>query len=133
MIHGVPRTAALLLVATLSACGGSGTSTSTGDTGSAVASAEADPVAGKVAVTWQAVEGEQTDAVQYRFKEGSSPFWVGLQVRNHRLPITQLETRPDGTGPWIALPRTDYNYFVDTQGVSGSSVEVRITQVPARS
>jgi expansin (peptidoglycan-binding protein) len=46
-------------------------------------------------------------------------------VQNYRLPIATLEWKSGGT--WVAVPRTSYNYFVDTSGMGTGTVGVRIT------
>lgn len=75
----------------------------------------ADPAAGRVEVSMQAVPCEVTGNVAYRFKDGSSQYWTAIQVRNHRLPITKLEYRRDGA--FVEMKRESYNYFVESAGV----------------
>ena len=67
---------------------------------------------GRVPVTWKIIPLDTaTDApVSYKYKEGSSPFWCGVQVRNHRYPITKLEFL-NAEGKFIEIPRRNYNYF----------------------
>jgi expansin (peptidoglycan-binding protein) len=88
----------------------------------------ADVSAGRVPITWQVVPCAVSGPVEYRYKEGSSQYWTAIQVRNHRLGITQLEVQLGGA--WQTVARTDYNYFVDTAGVGTTgSFPVRITAV----
>lgn len=87
----------------------------------------ADPVAGRVPITWQVVAGNVSGPVSYRYKEGSTRFWTAIQVRNHRLPITALAIRPAGAGAWIEVPRLDYNYFVHPVAIASGPLQVRIT------
>ncbi len=87
----------------------------------------ADPVAGRVPIRWHVVPGDVTGPVSYRYKEGSSRWWVAIQVRNHRLPITGLEIKPSGSADWIAVTRTDYNYFVHPSAIATGPLQVRIT------
>ena len=87
----------------------------------------ADPVAGRVPISWQVVSGEVSGPVQYRYKEGSTRYWTAIQVRNHRLPIARLEIRPTGASAWIDVQRTDYNYFVYPTAIDAGSLQVRIT------
>ena len=87
----------------------------------------ADPVAGRVPIRWHVVPGDVTGPVSYRYKEGSSRWWVAIQVRNHRLPITGLEIKPSGSADWIAVARTDYNYFVHPSAIATGPLQVRIT------
>lgn len=52
------------------------------------------------------------------FGDGVNELWTATQVRNHRYPITQLEML-DG-GAYRAIPRVEYNYFVDEVGSARS-------------
>ena len=87
----------------------------------------ADPKAGRVPITYQTVACDVSGNMSYRFKEGSSQYWTAIQVRNHRLPITKLEYKKDGT--YTDMARADYNYFIDQQGVGKqpSGLAIRIT------
>jgi len=87
----------------------------------------ADPAAGRVAISWQVVAADIQTPVQYRYKEGSSRFWTAIQVRNHRLPITQLDILPSGSSSWIRVERTDYNYFVYPSQIASGPLQVRVT------
>jgi expansin (peptidoglycan-binding protein) len=87
----------------------------------------ADPIQGRVPITWHVVPGDVSGPVAYRYKEGSSRWWTALQVRNHRLPITRLEILPTGASAWIDVPRLDYNYFVHPTAIEPGPVQVRIT------
>lgn len=87
----------------------------------------ADPAAGRVAISWQLVAADIQTPVQYRYKEGSSRYWTAIQVRNHRLPITQLDILPAGSSNWIRVERTDYNYFVHPSEIASGPLQVRVT------
>ncbi|WP_405620935.1 expansin EXLX1 family cellulose-binding protein [Streptomyces sp. NBC_00076] len=86
----------------------------------------ADPVAGRVPITWKLVSPDISGPVAYRYKEGSSAWWCGIQVRNHRNPVTTLEIRAGST--WRQLPRYAYNYFVSDNG-TGCGSDIRVTDV----
>ena len=87
----------------------------------------ADPVAGRVPISWYVVAGDVTGPVAYRYKEGSTRWWTAIQVRNHRLPITKLEILPNGATTWINVDRTDYNYFVYPTAIAAGPLQVRVT------
>ena len=70
----------------------------------------ADPVDGKVKITWKVVSCDTAGPVKFRFKEGSSQWWTGLQVLNHRVPIEKLEAEKNGK--LVEVRRESYNYFV---------------------
>jgi len=89
----------------------------------------ADPTLGQVAITYRAVPCNVDGPMSYRVKEGSSQYWTAIQVRNHRLPIAKVEYMKDGA--FTDMPREDYNYFVDANGVGAqpSGISLRITAV----
>jgi len=85
----------------------------------------ANPSDGRVKIQWQLVTCGTTGPLSYRFKEGSSQWWVGIQVRNHKLPIKTLEAKVSGA--FVAIPRQDYNYFVADKGLGVGPYDLRIT------
>lgn len=87
----------------------------------------ADPVDGRVAITWQLVSPELSGPIVYHFKEGSNPWWTAVQVRNHRNPIARFEYQT-ADGAWLDVPRTAYNYFVQTNpGMGTGPYSFRVT------
>ena len=74
---------------------------------------------------WRFVTCAVQGPVRYRIKEGSSEWWVGLQVRNHLLPIKKLEWQKGGS--WVEVKREPYNYFVEPAGMGPGPVRIRIT------
>lgn len=86
----------------------------------------ADPALGQVNITWQVVSPDLSGPILYHFKNGSNPWWTAVQVRNHRNPIARLEYLRDGQ--WVNVPRTDYNYFVQTNpGMGVGPFSFRVT------
>ncbi|MEZ4708017.1 MAG: expansin EXLX1 family cellulose-binding protein [Caldilineaceae bacterium] len=86
----------------------------------------ADPVQGRVDITWQVVSPAMDGPIAYHFKDGSNQWWTAVQVRNHRNPIAKLEYN-DGS-QWINVARTDYNYFVQTEpGMGPGPYQFRVT------
>ena len=79
----------------------------------------ADLPLGRVSITWQVVSPDLSGPIAYHFKDGSNQWWTAVQVRNHRNPIARLEYL-DGGGQWVSVPRTDYNYFVQTNPGHGA-------------
>ncbi len=87
----------------------------------------ADPIEGRVAITWQIVSPSLSGPIAYHFKDGSNQWWTAVQVRNHRNPIARFEYRTEN-GAWIEVPRTDYNYFVQTEpGMGPGPYHFRVT------
>jgi expansin (peptidoglycan-binding protein) len=80
---------------------------------------------GRVPTRWRFVTCAVQGPVHYRIKEGSSEWWVGLQVRNHLLPIQKLEWQKNGA--WVEVKREPYNYFVESSGMGPGPVRIRIT------
>lgn len=83
---------------------------------------------GRFSVSWNFVACGITTPVKYRFKEGSSPGWVGVLVSNLNLPITKFEWSLDQTA-WNEAQRQSYNYFESSTGFGPNYVYVRITAV----
>lgn len=82
---------------------------------------------GVVETTWRYVACDGAGPIQYKFKEGSNPYWTAVQVRHHRYEIATFEVEKDGA--WVSVPRTDYNYFVDDQGMGEGPYKFRVTDI----
>ncbi|HEY8465122.1 MAG TPA: expansin EXLX1 family cellulose-binding protein [Bacillota bacterium] len=80
--------------------------------------------AGKIDIKWRLVKGPVTGNFSYRIKEGSSPWWLAVQVRNHKYPVYKMEYYRDGQ--WINMEKMHYNHFVTT-GAGAGPFQVRIT------
>jgi expansin (peptidoglycan-binding protein) len=87
----------------------------------------ADPVDGRVPISWQFVSGPDASPVQYVVKDGSNPWWFAIQARRHRNLVTSLEVQVGGR--WVALQRQGYNYFVADAGLGSGPFTVRLTDV----
>lgn len=85
----------------------------------------ADKKDGRVPITYETVACKVSGSMSYQFKDGSHEFWTAIQIRNHRLPVTKVEAKKNGA--WEELKRTDYNYFLDDQGIKDDPIAIRIT------
>lgn len=93
----------------------------------------ADLVQGRVTITWRVVSPALSGPVAYHFKDGSNQWWTAVQLRNHRNPIARLEYQTSD-GRWVAVPRTAYNYFVQTSpGMGPGPYTFRVTDIYGRS
>jgi expansin (peptidoglycan-binding protein) len=86
----------------------------------------ADPVAGRIPITWTLLSPAAAEPLSIRYKTGSSQYWCGIQVIGHRNPLARLEVRT-GSG-WVRLARTEYNYFLSEQG-TGCGGSIRISDI----
>lgn len=86
----------------------------------------ADPKTGQLDVTWQLLSPAITGGISVRYKVGSSQYWCGIQVINHRNPVAALEVRAGST--WRRLARADFNYFLSPHG-SGCGGDIRVTDI----
>lgn len=87
----------------------------------------ADLYLGRVDIAWQVVSPEVEGPILYHFKDGSNPWWTAVQIRNHRNPIASLEYL-NPQGQWTGVPRTGYNYFVQTDpGMGVGPYTFRVT------
>ena len=69
---------------------------------------------GRVKATWRVIALPTDEPISYKFKEGSSKYWCGVQVRNHRYPVAKLEYK-NAKGEFITLHRERYNYFISSE------------------
>ncbi|HEX6304699.1 MAG TPA: expansin EXLX1 family cellulose-binding protein [Anaerolineales bacterium] len=88
----------------------------------------ADLVAGRVPIRWRIVGPEMQGPIVYRFKEGSNQWWTAVQIRNHRNPVAKVEYGLSN-GEFKAVPRTNYNYFVDASGMGPGPYTFRVTDM----
>lgn len=83
---------------------------------------------GRVAISWRYIPCAVSGPIVYHFNTDANPWWVGLQLRNHRHPIASLEVR-DAGGAWVATTRQDWNYFTFDGGSIPSPYAFRVTDV----
>jgi len=83
---------------------------------------------GRVGIDWTYVSCNVTGPVEYRYKDGTNPWWTAVQVLNHALPIASLEWSADGSA-FHPATRQDYNYFLDASGFGDNPISVRISAV----
>jgi expansin len=84
------------------------------------------PSTGRIRISWHLLSPSLGGPVSYRYKTGSSRYWCGIQVLNHRNPVRSLEVKVGSS--WKSLPRADYNYFLSNDG-SGCGGSIRITDI----
>jgi len=83
---------------------------------------------GRVPITWRVVSPIVTGPIAYHFKDGSNQWWTAVQIRNHRNPIAKFEYWTNNQ--WVAVSRTDYNYFVQTNpGMGLGPYTFRVTDM----
>lgn len=85
---------------------------------------------GRVPVSWKIIplDSAEDAPMRYKYKDGSSPFWCAVQVRNHRYPIETLEYLNED-GEFVALPRRNFNYFEAQRGLGEGPFTFRITDI----
>jgi expansin len=82
---------------------------------------------GRVNITWELVSPPIDGNIAYHFKDGSNPWWVAVQVRNHRNPLAKFEVMRNGS--WVTLPRQEWNYFLASSGLGSGPFTFRVTDV----
>jgi expansin (peptidoglycan-binding protein) len=85
----------------------------------------ADHAAGRVSITWHEIACDVSGPISYHFKDGSSQYWTAIQILNGRYPIAKVEAMKNGA--YETVPRLDYNYFVDANGLGVGPYQVRVT------
>lgn len=86
----------------------------------------ADPTLGRIPITWSLVSPDTAGSLAIRYKDGSSQYWCGLQVIDHRNPVARLEVSVNGA--YKELERTSYNYFLSPDG-AGCGSTIRVTDI----
>ena len=88
----------------------------------------ADLVQGRVPISWRVISPNISGPIVYHFKDGSNQWWTAVQIRNHRNLIAKFEYRT-ASGAFKSVPRTDYNYFLDTSGMGPGPYTFRVTDI----
>jgi expansin (peptidoglycan-binding protein) len=83
--------------------------------------------AGRVPIAWRWISCDDAGPIRYRFKDGSNPYWLAVQVRDHVNRIARVEARAGGA--WVDLARADYNHFVAPAGLGAGPFAFRVTDV----
>ena len=86
----------------------------------------APPVQGEIAITWTLVSPPLSKTMSIRYKTGSSQYWCGIQVIDHRNPVARLEVQSGGQ--WRQLRRAEYNYFLSENG-AGCGGQIAVTDI----
>jgi expansin (peptidoglycan-binding protein) len=86
----------------------------------------ADPKLGLIHITWKLLSLRTSRTIAVRYKDGSSRWWCGIQVIDHRNPVARLELRVGGR--WRKVHRTGFNYFIPAKG-AGCGGPIRITDI----
>lgn len=92
----------------------------------------ADPQQGIVPVVYRSIACPVAGPLAVKQKEGSNPWWLALQPRDHRHAVATVEIRESGATAWQAAARQDYNYFLIESGAPAGldpPLDVRITDV----
>ena len=87
----------------------------------------ADKQAGRVPISWIPVACATQGPVAFSFKEGSSQYWMGIQIRNSRLPVNKIELQKNGS--WLTLAQQQYNYHLDASGPGVGPLTFRATAI----
>lgn len=82
---------------------------------------------GRIKISWKLVPCPLTTPVQFYIKDGSSQYWIAVQVRNHKNKIEMFEYW-NGTA-YVTLPRQDFNYFLADKGLGVGPYKFRLTDV----
>lgn len=84
---------------------------------------------GRVPVSWKIIPLDSADnaPISYKYKEGTTEYWCGIQIRNHRYPVTMLEYL-DENGEFIEIERRQYNYF-ESDSMGKGPFTFRITDI----
>ncbi|MCM1132130.1 MAG: hypothetical protein NC340_01525 [Ruminococcus flavefaciens] len=84
---------------------------------------------GRVPVSWKIIplDTAENAPVCYKYKEGTTEYWCGVQVRNHRYPVAKLEYL-NKNGEFEEIQRRNYNYF-ESDSMGAGPFTFRITDI----
>lgn len=82
---------------------------------------------GRVDITWQIISPELPGPIAYHFNPASNPWWLSVQIRNHRNPIAKLEYFYGNQ--WNTLPRMNWNFFEQNISENSGPYTFRVTDV----
>jgi len=83
---------------------------------------------GRVPISWRLISCPVTGPIVYHFQDSSNQWWTAVQIRNHRYPVLSVEWR-DAGGTFVSVPRTDWNYFVKSDGMGPGPYTFRVTDL----
>ncbi|HET9654771.1 MAG TPA: expansin EXLX1 family cellulose-binding protein [Kineosporiaceae bacterium] len=86
----------------------------------------APPKTGETPITWKLLSPNISGGISLRYMKGSTQWWCGIQVINHRNPVARLEVK--ASGAWKSLPRSGYDYFLSAKG-AGCGSDIRVTDI----
>ncbi|KAF2446227.1 carbohydrate-binding module family 63 protein [Karstenula rhodostoma CBS 690.94] len=84
---------------------------------------------GIIPITYTVVPCGITSPIVLKNKEGTSPYWFSMQVRNSNVAVSKLEVSTDGGATWQATQRSEYNFWENSAGYGTSTVDVKVTGV----
>jgi expansin (peptidoglycan-binding protein) len=82
---------------------------------------------GRYPITWQLTSPPLSGPIGYRF-QGSNPFYVKVQVIDHRNPVYSIELDTGG-GNFVPLTRTADGFFEYNPGSALGSLRLRVTDI----
>lgn len=82
---------------------------------------------GRIPISWELVACETKGPITWQFSSGSNPWWVAIQVRNHRNQVASIQA--DTGAGWRQLARTDWNHFIAEEGLGEGPFRLRAIDV----
>ncbi|NLM57538.1 MAG: endoglucanase [Clostridium sp.] len=81
---------------------------------------------GRIDIKWRIVAAPIDKNVSYRIKEGTSPSWIAIQVRDHKYPVLKMEIYQKGE--WHNMKKMFWNHFI-YENVDTTTPKIRITDI----
>lgn len=86
----------------------------------------AKPTDGRINITWRIISRPVIGNFVYSIKDGSSAYWAGIQIRNHRYPVIKMEYYKNEK--WNEMNKETYNYFI-ASGMGSGIIPIRVTDI----
>jgi expansin (peptidoglycan-binding protein) len=71
---------------------------------------------GRIKISWQLINCQLANTIRIKYKEGSSQWWIGIQVRNSDYPVETLEYL-NSAGQFEHIHREMFNFFINPTGI----------------
>jgi expansin len=84
-------------------------------------------VDGRIQIAWELVACEPEGPITWQFSAGSNPWWVAVQVRNHRNQVASVQA--DTGDGWRQMTRTNWNHFIAEAGLGAGPFRLRAIDV----
>lgn len=81
---------------------------------------------GRFDASWKIVPFESGNNISFKYKDGSSSSWMGVQARYGTYPVEKMEVEINGA--YVEMERQEYNYYT-VSGAGAGPYNFRLTDI----